>query len=106
MADTNIQPHNQLHRETSGVKDSAFEQVDGPTKYDGELGSDRIALEEYVPGTKEEKRLLRKVDFIMIPSLWFMCVMAYLDRNNIVSFLLHLPGQNLISAREMPTRLE
>lgn len=58
MAEANIQPHNHLQRETSGVKDSAFEQVDGPSKYDGELGSDRIALEEYVPGTKDEKRLL------------------------------------------------
>ena len=50
-----------------------------------ELVVEHNALEEYIPGTKAEKRLLRKVDFIMVPSLWFMCVMAYLDRNNIVS---------------------
>jgi hypothetical protein len=52
---------------------------------DEELGADHSALEGYVPGTVAEKRLLRKVDLIMVPSLWFMCVMAYLDRNNIVS---------------------
>ncbi|XXH00611.1 catabolic L-serine/threonine dehydratase [Hypoxylon texense] len=41
------------------------------------------ALAEYQPGTPEEKKLLRKIDLYMIPCLWFMCVLAYVDRNNI-----------------------
>ncbi|KAI2628500.1 MFS general substrate transporter [Hypoxylon sp. NC1633] len=41
------------------------------------------ALEEYQPDTPEEKKLLRKIDLYMIPCLWFMCVLAYVDRNNI-----------------------
>lgn len=44
-----------------------------------------IALRNYVPGSKEEKRLVRKLDLWMIPMLWWMCVLCYLDRNNIVS---------------------
>lgn len=62
----------------SGTSESAM------SNGDEELGAEQAALGEYVVGTVAEKKLLRKVDFIMIPSLWFMCVMAYLDRNNIV----------------------
>jgi hypothetical protein len=43
------------------------------------------ALRNYVPGTDLEKKLVRKVDFYMIPTLWFMCILCYLNRNNIVS---------------------
>ncbi|KAK5679242.1 hypothetical protein LTS10_008057 [Elasticomyces elasticus] len=37
----------------------------------------------YVQDLAKEKKLLRKIDFIMIPMLWWMCVLAYVDRNNI-----------------------
>jgi hypothetical protein len=43
------------------------------------------ALQSYVPGTEEEKRLVRKIDFVMLPCLWWMYILAYLDRGNIVS---------------------
>lgn len=42
-------------------------------------------LRNYVPNSDAEKRLVRKVDMFMVPTLWFMCVLAYVDRNNIVS---------------------
>lgn len=38
---------------------------------------------DYVPDPPREKRLLWKVDLVMIPMLWWMCVLAYVDRNNI-----------------------
>ncbi|KAL5342924.1 major facilitator superfamily domain-containing protein [Aspergillus crustosus] len=41
------------------------------------------AVASYVPDTDAEKRLVRKVDLYMMPTLWLMCVMAYVDRNNI-----------------------
>ncbi|KAI6085883.1 major facilitator superfamily domain-containing protein [Hypoxylon rubiginosum] len=41
------------------------------------------ALAEYQPGSPEEKKLLRKIDLFLVPCLWFMCVLAYVDRNNI-----------------------
>jgi hypothetical protein len=52
------------------------------------------ALESYVPGSGAEKRLLRKLDLYMMPSLWFMYILAYIDRQNIVSSLTtNLPAQ-------------
>jgi hypothetical protein len=44
-----------------------------------------LALRNYVPGTDAEKRLVRKIDFFLVPVLWGMCVLCYLNRNNIVS---------------------
>lgn len=43
------------------------------------------ALANYVPGTHEEKLFVRKLDLIMMPTLWFMYILAYIDRQNIVS---------------------
>jgi hypothetical protein len=42
-------------------------------------------ISSYVPDTDAEKRLVRKLDLLMLPTLWLMCVLAYVDRNNIVS---------------------
>lgn len=42
------------------------------------------ALADYVPDSDAEKRLVRKVDMIMMPTLWFMYILAYIDRQNIV----------------------
>lgn len=44
----------------------------------------RVAYDQYAPGTEAEKRLVRKIDLLLLPMLWLMCVMAYVDRNNIV----------------------
>ncbi|OAG40889.1 hypothetical protein AYO21_04966 [Fonsecaea monophora] len=38
---------------------------------------------EYVEGTPEEKKLLRKIDLRLIPILWAMYIFNYLDRTNI-----------------------
>ena len=43
------------------------------------------ALQEYVPDTPEEKRLVRKIDFMLLPVLWFMYILAHLDRSNIAN---------------------
>ncbi|OBS17641.1 hypothetical protein FPOA_09377 [Fusarium poae] len=44
-----------------------------------------IALSHYVPDTAEEKRLVRKIDLTLLPCLWWMYVLAYLDRGNIAN---------------------
>jgi hypothetical protein len=49
-----------------------------------------IALANYVPDTSEERRLVRKIDFTLLPCLWWMYVLAYLDRGNIVSLLVNI----------------
>ncbi|KAK1656710.1 major facilitator superfamily domain-containing protein [Colletotrichum godetiae] len=43
------------------------------------------ALQCYVPGTVEEKRLVRKADMVLLPLLWWMYILAYLDRGNIAN---------------------
>ncbi|KAH7024343.1 major facilitator superfamily domain-containing protein [Microdochium trichocladiopsis] len=48
-----------------------------------ELSELDLALQTYVPESLEEKKLRRKVDLWMIPMLWWMCVLCYVDRNNI-----------------------
>ena len=58
-------------------------------KHEIDIDSDEVAeaLRNYVPGSDEEKALVRKVDFILIPILWWMYILAYLDRGNIVGIL-------------------
>jgi hypothetical protein len=53
----------------------------------GQLGDETIiaALRDYSPGTPEEKRLVRKIDFVLLPILWWMYVLAHLDRSNIAN---------------------
>lgn len=43
------------------------------------------ALRNYVPDTPEEKRLVRKIDFVLLPILWWMYILAHLDRSNIAN---------------------
>lgn len=53
----------------------------------GELRDEEVlaALQSYTPGSAEEKRLVRKMDMVLLPILWWMYILAYLDRGNIVS---------------------
>ncbi|KAL4949638.1 major facilitator superfamily domain-containing protein [Aspergillus filifer] len=37
----------------------------------------------YVPGTDEEKRLVRKIDLYLLPCIWIMYLLSYMDRTNI-----------------------
>jgi hypothetical protein len=80
-----------------GSKDFANGEVIKPTEGladdDEELA---IALANYVPDTVEERRLVRKIDFTLLPCLWWMYVLAYLDRGNIVS----LPAMSHSLTRE------
>lgn len=43
------------------------------------------ALRNYIPNTDAEKKLVRKIDMRLIPILWVMYVLNYIDRTNIVS---------------------
>jgi hypothetical protein len=42
-----------------------------------------IWMEEYVPDSTEEQRMVRKIDLHMMPILWVMYILNYLDRSNI-----------------------
>ncbi|KAI1040769.1 hypothetical protein LB505_012120 [Fusarium chuoi] len=39
-----------------------------------------MANDEYVPDTEEEKKLVRKIDLYILPMMWFMYLMSYMDR--------------------------
>lgn len=38
---------------------------------------------DYVPGSAAEKKLLRKLDFRLLPCCWVLYILGYLDRSNI-----------------------
>lgn len=42
------------------------------------------ALSSYTPGSPEEKKLVRKIDLFLMPMLWIMYILNYVDRTNIV----------------------
>lgn len=39
-----------------------------------------LADDDYVPGTHEEKLLVRKIDRQLMPCIWLMYIFNYLDR--------------------------
>ncbi|KAJ5302191.1 hypothetical protein N7508_007054 [Penicillium antarcticum] len=41
------------------------------------------AFANYEPDTELEKKLVRKLDKYILPPLWLMCLLAFIDRNNI-----------------------
>lgn len=42
--------------------------------------TDDMAIDDYVPDTDEEKRLVRKIDLYLLPTLWLMYLLSYMDR--------------------------
>jgi hypothetical protein len=42
--------------------------------------ADVASIGDYVPGTPEEKKLVRKIDLYILPMMWFMYLMSYMDR--------------------------
>lgn len=42
------------------------------------------ALRNYTPGSPEEKKLVKKIDLFLMPMLWVMYILNYVDRMNIV----------------------
>jgi hypothetical protein len=81
-----------------------FELDNIPTK--NGLSAEEIelqtALRNYVPNTEAEKKLRRKIDLHLIPILWIMYILNYVDRTNIVSTVVVSEGQHLTLFREMP----
>lgn len=62
-----------------------MERTRSPRAAESEMAKD---LRNFVPGTPEEKRLVRKIDLYLMPILWIKYVFNYIDRTNIVSMQL------------------
>jgi hypothetical protein len=51
---------------------------------DNGLDPNAIAfIADYVPGSPEEKAFVRKIDKRILPTIWALYVLSYLDRANI-----------------------
>lgn len=37
-------------------------------------------VDSYVPDTEEERKLVRKIDLFLLPSIWLMYLLSYMDR--------------------------
>ncbi|KAI9048381.1 hypothetical protein LZ554_007217 [Drepanopeziza brunnea f. sp. 'monogermtubi'] len=62
------------------------EMEDYPSKEDAmdqEAFELQQAIRNYIPNTDAEKKLVRKIDLHLIPILWIMYVLNYVDRTNI-----------------------
>ncbi|VUC30057.1 unnamed protein product [Clonostachys rosea] len=53
------------------------------------------ALRNYVPGSPEEKKLVRKIDYFLMPMLWIMYILNYIDRTNIGNAMIAGMGDDL-----------
>jgi sugar phosphate permease len=42
-----------------------------------------VSLSTYVPGSEAERKLLRKIDLRIVPCIWILYCVSYLDRANI-----------------------
>jgi hypothetical protein len=66
----------------TNVETSPVETKAGLRSEDQELAH---AVRNYVPDSAEEKKLVRKIDLRLMPTLWIMYILNYVDRTNIVS---------------------
>ena len=42
------------------------------------------AIDDYVPDTPEERKLVRKIDLYLLPAIWGMYLLSYMDRTKYV----------------------
>lgn len=47
------------------------------------------ALDDYVPDTEEEKKLVRKIDLFLLPAIWGMYLLSYMVRTMFVKISNH-----------------
>lgn len=45
-----------------------------------------VAIDDYVPDTEEEKKLVRKIDLFLLPAIWGMYLLSYMVRTMYVSY--------------------
>ncbi|KAL2845092.1 major facilitator superfamily domain-containing protein [Aspergillus pseudodeflectus] len=50
---------------------------------EGKVGVSHSTVPGYVPDTEEEKKLVRKIDLYILPMMWVMYLLSYMDRTNI-----------------------
>jgi hypothetical protein len=89
----------------SKVDISHVEMEDTPTKVSSDLEEVELQqrLRDYIPNTDAEKKLVRKIDLRLMPILWIMYILNYVDRTNIVSSTFQLACMKI--RRKLPIYL-
>lgn len=59
---------------------SWVEMVDNVSAYKAKEDAD---ASEFIEGTEEEKKLIRKIDLFLMPTIWVLYCFSYMDRTNI-----------------------
>jgi len=67
----------------SGEKAQSLEMTEKPSAVLSNEPELAEALRNYVPQSAEEKKLVRKIDLFLMPMLWIMYILNYVDRTNI-----------------------
>lgn len=58
-------------------KDSSSDQVENINR---KLSISDVQENVYIPDTEEEKKLVRKIDLFLLPTIWLMYLLSYMDR--------------------------
>ena len=78
---------------SAGVASAKSSQVDSASESRVPSAEDNTRAQqmtdEWVDGTPEEKRLLRKLDWRILPCTWILYLFSYLDRTNIRWVMVH-----------------
>jgi hypothetical protein len=72
----------QVERVT-GVSSIKSSEVDGKDAANEDLVYAEQLAAQWVEGTAEEKQLVRKLDWRILPCTWILYLLGYLDRANI-----------------------
>lgn len=55
-----------------------FDNVREVEELDGK--EPQVLSEGYIADTEEEKKLVRKIDLYLLPTIWFMYLFSFMDR--------------------------
>ncbi|KAK9466095.1 MFS general substrate transporter [Lipomyces arxii] len=75
-----------VERQSSDVPVENAAQIEAEivdAKNDGEFVELALAIPDYVPGTEEERKLVRKIDLFLLPCIFIMYFLSYMDRINV-----------------------
>jgi len=72
---------NQVEKVAASVSINSNDDVDG--KKGDDLDQARQFAASWVNGTAEEKKLVRKLDWRILPCCWVLYLLGFLDRANV-----------------------
>ena len=67
----------EIVKEKPEINEERYDEADGT-----DLNLVALAA-QYVPGSEAERRFVRKIDMHIVPTIWGLYTLSYLDRANI-----------------------